>query len=300
MTAPLFATDEELDEIILGPESLVWQRFGDARLFLAAGYALMLQVAHPTVGSGVRDHSNFRSDPWGRLLRTVDYLTLLIYGGREAAAMGRRLRDMHKTIKGRNPDGSRYSALEPEPYAWVHATLIEGAIAAHLRFVGPLTSAEIQRFYSEYLPLGRLVGVRPDDLPADWPEFQRYVDRMISQRLERNETVDAVLETMSQPAPPPVPVVAGLWPLLKVPPAEVLHVATVGLMSPQLRRRLGIPWSRAREAELRVLGAAARAAGPILPQQLRNIGPPYLRWRAREIEAGPLGPGADRLTAAAA
>src|SRR5919197_141749 len=32
---------------------------------------------------------------------------------------------MHKRIKGVKPDGERYHALEPEAYAWVHATLAE-------------------------------------------------------------------------------------------------------------------------------------------------------------------------------
>src|SRR5687767_4469128 len=99
---PLLATEEELDEIILGPDSLVCRLFDDPRLFAASGYALLLQVAHPTVGAGVRDHSTFEQDPWGRLLRTVDYLYLLTYAGREAAAVGRRLREVHKQIKGEN------------------------------------------------------------------------------------------------------------------------------------------------------------------------------------------------------
>ena len=128
-------------ELVLGPDSLSWNVLGDARIYFAAGFALVLQVAHPTVGSGVRDHSTFQQDPWGRLLRTMDYLNLLAYGGSEAVAVGRRLRELHKPIKGINTDGSRYHALEPEAYAWVHATLIEGAIAAHLRFIGPLSTA---------------------------------------------------------------------------------------------------------------------------------------------------------------
>jgi uncharacterized protein (DUF2236 family) len=289
--APIMPTDEELDEIILGPDSQVWRRFGDIRLFFAAGYALLLQVSHPTVGSGVRDHSTFEQDPWGRLLRTTDYLFLLVYGGREAAAMGRRLRGLHKAIKGTNADGSAYHALEPEAYAWVHATLIEGAIAAHRRFVGPLAAGEAERFYAEYLPLGRLVGVRPGDLPADWAGFRDYFETMIADRLERHETVDRVLSTLTTPGPPPsVPaVVQRFWRLLRVPPGEALRVSTLGLLPPVLRDRFGVEWGPIREAELRALGVTSRALGPLLPRRLRNMGPAYLRWRAEAIRRGPLG-----------
>ena len=76
-SSPLLPTDEEVERIVLGPDSLVWQRFDDIRMYFGAGYALLLQVAHSTVGAGVRDHSTFEQDPWGRLLRTVDYMMLI-------------------------------------------------------------------------------------------------------------------------------------------------------------------------------------------------------------------------------
>src|SRR5271166_4929316 len=47
------------------PLTITWQCASDARVILAAGYALLLQVAHPTVGAGVSEHSQFLLDPWG-------------------------------------------------------------------------------------------------------------------------------------------------------------------------------------------------------------------------------------------
>jgi uncharacterized protein (DUF2236 family) len=298
-SAPLLPTDEEVERIVLGPNSLVWQRFDDIRMYGGAGYALLLQVAHPTVGAGVRDHSTFELDPWGRLLRTVDYLMLITYAGREAAAVGRRLREVHKSIKGTNPDGSHYHALEPEAYAWVHATLFEAAIVAHLRFIGPLSSAQIEQLYDEYIPLGRLLGVRPDDLPDDWPRFRDYFRTMVHDRLERHETVDRVLRALTSPGPPPqLPAaVQRFWTLLRMPPAEALRIATVGLLPPVLRERFGVEWGALSQTEFRAMGAASRALGPILPSRLRNMGPSYLEWRAHEIARGPLGPGANGSTA---
>jgi uncharacterized protein (DUF2236 family) len=111
----------------------------DVRLMAGAGYALMLQVSHPVVGAGVSEHSNFRADPWGRLLRTLDFTTSMVYGGPELAwETGRRVRQMHKHIKGELPNGEPYHSLEPEAYAWVHATLADSIIRSHMRFVGPV------------------------------------------------------------------------------------------------------------------------------------------------------------------
>src|SRR6058998_3708472 len=116
--AGVFPSPEEAMRLAVGPESITWRRAGDARAMLGAGAALLLQVAHPTVAAGVREHSDFQRDPWGRLLRTLDFVNLLIYGGPEAAARtGRAVREMHKRIRGVAPDGTRYHALEPEAYA---------------------------------------------------------------------------------------------------------------------------------------------------------------------------------------
>ncbi len=289
------ATDEELEEIILGPGSLVWRLFDDPRLFAASGYALLLQVSHATVGDGVRDHSTFEQDPWGRLLRTIDYLYLLTYAGREAAAVGRRLREVHKPIKGTNADGSKYHALEPDAYLWVHATLLEGAVRAYLRFVGPLTPDETERIYSEYMPLGRLLGIRIDEMPPTWGDFLDYFDDTVENTLVHHETVDRVMRSFEAPGRPPQlpPSLEGLWKLLRIPPARALRVTTTGMLPPTLRERFGLSWTKVNELEFRGLAAASRAAGPAIPGRLKNIGPEYLRWRAEDIARGPLGAGAD-------
>ncbi len=292
-------SDEEVAELILGPESLSWRRLGDPRYFFGAGYALLLQVSHPTVGSGVRDHSNFQSDPWGRLMRTTDYLYLLVYGGAAAGPMGRRLRELHKSIKGVNPDGTRYHALEPEAYAWVHATLIEATFVTGERFVGGISAADRERLYAEYMPLGRLVGVRPGDLPETLPEFRDYVQTMINDRLVRHETVDVLIDLLDRPEPPGLPVIDQLWPLLRVAPSRALKTATLGLLPPLLRDRFGVQWGDAQQAELRALGAASRALTPVIPARLRNVGPEYLRRRREAIARGPLGDERDQLATAA-
>ena len=296
---PILPSEEEAEQVLLGPDSLVWRKLGDPRYFFGAGYALMLQVAHPTVGSGVRDHSNFQEDPWGRLMRTTDYLFLLVYGGKAAVPMGRRLRDMHKPIKGVNPDGTRYHALEPEAYAWVHATLIEASFAAGERFVGQTTAYERDRLYAEYMPLGRLVGVRPGDLPESRADFHDYVDTMIAERLVRHETVDLLLSLLDRPDAPGLPVIDQLWPLLRIAPSRALKAATLGLLPPILRERFGVRWGDRQQTELRALGRASRALTPVMPARLRCVGPEYLRMRREAIAKGALGSEAEPVPAAA-
>jgi uncharacterized protein (DUF2236 family) len=261
---------------------------GDVRLLNTAGWALVMQVSHPTVGAGVREHSNYAEDPWGRLTRTLDFVNLMVYGTPEQAeATGRNVRAMHKRIKGVTPEGRRYHALEPEAFAWVHATLIEGIVIGHRRFIGPLSAPTIERMYDEWLEIGHKLGVREQDLPPTWNEFRVYFDHMLAERLEDNDVVHGVLKVLSRPKAPPIPMLKDpAWRIASRPLARAGALAMKGLLPPLLRERFGLRWTRAQALELDALAAASRAAGPLLPARARDFGPTYLEWRKEAIERG--------------
>ena len=285
----MFPTDSELDALIVGPESVSWQITSDPRLYAVMLYPLLLQVAHPTVGAGVRDYSDFEHRPWDRLMKTIDYVSLLVYGGRDAVAAGRRLREMHKAFRGVREDGERYTALEPEAYAWVHATLIDTYVRGHAQFGRRLSPSQTERFYAEYRGLGRLIGVREQDLPDRWSGFQAYFERMTREALTRTSSVDTVLGAIGHAPPPPVRVPDLVWRALRLPASRVLWLGGVGLMPQQLRARLGIGWGRPDEAQFRTLGRLSRGLTPLMPERLRVMGPAQLRWRREAIAHGPLG-----------
>ncbi len=270
------------------PVPVARRRSSDARVALAAGAALVLQVAHPTVAAGVREHSDFEREPWGRLLRTLDYATLLVYGGPEASARtARATRELHRRIRGVTPEGRRYSALEPEAYAWVHATLVEMVVAAHAVFGRPLAPGEVERLYAEWRALGGPLGVRERDLPATWAGFRAYVDATVAGTLEDGDVVQAVLRTLARPVAPPVPVVpAAAWRPVLAPASALAGLTTAALLPPVLRERVGLPWTARHTAALRAVATVTRHATPPV---LRCTGPLYLRVRRRAIAAGPFG-----------
>jgi len=290
MTSTLFPSEQEARSLIVGPDSVSWRVVSDSRIYVALLYPLLLQVAHPTVGAGVRDFSDFEARPWNRLMRTIDYVNLLVYGGPEAIDVGRRLRAFHKGFRGTREDGRPYYALEPEAYAWVHATLIDVYVTAHAHFGRPMSPDQRERFYQEYRGLGRLLGVREADLPPDWQAFRAYFDEMLEQRLTRTESVDRVLDSVRGPVPSPLPVPGALWRAVRIPARRALLLAGLGLLPAKLRERFGIRWSRREEAEFRSLSATSRALTPLMPPRLRVTGPDQLRWRRRAIASGPLSP----------
>jgi uncharacterized protein (DUF2236 family) len=286
----LFPSEEDAAGLLVGPESVAWSFGSDPRLYLGMLYPLLLQVADPVVGAGVRDFSDFDVRPWARLIGTLDYVTLLIYGGRDAAAMGRRLRAMHKQFRGVREDGKPYYALEPDAYAWVHATLIEAYVAGHANFGRPMTAVERDRFYHEYRGLGRFVGVREADLPEDWGGFRDYFDEFVENRLVRTASVERVLRSVTH-AQPPMPMPDTVWRAIRLPARKALWLGSIGAAGPRLREKLGIPWSGREETQFRRLSAVSRGATPLMPRALRTVGPAQLRMRRQAIARGPLGPG---------
>jgi uncharacterized protein (DUF2236 family) len=174
----------------------------------------------------------------------------------------------------------------------VHATLLDSYVSGHAQFGRPLSHEQVERFYREYLGLGRLVGVRASDLPPDWRGFRVYFERTVEEELEHTESVDRVLAAVGHAAFPDVPFVPDLfWKALRLPAGRALYVCGVGLLPPALRERLGARW-RSREArEFRMIGAASRRLTPVMPQQLLVSGPAHLRWRRKAIARGPLGDG---------
>lgn len=288
LTTTVLPTPEEIPDLVAKPGSVLWRYGGDARLVGAGAYAILLQVGHPTVGAGVSEHSDFRADPWGRLLRTLDYSYSMTYGGPDLAGeMGRRIREMHKHIKGVKPDGERYHALEPEAYAWVHATLAHSIVRTHELMGTPIPADELDVFYSEWRRGGRLIGVRERDLPETWDEFGEYFEWMVAERLERTPAVDEVIESLAAPTRPDLPFLPETaWRLARIPAAHQITLITGGLLSPRLRNLYGVEWTTSKQRQLQILAAASRAATPLLPGTLRNVGPSYLRWRREALARG--------------
>ena len=216
------------------PGTITWCRAGDPRLLLAAGYALLLQSAHPTVGAGVSEHSQFQRDPWGRLLRTLDYAYTMVLrrpAGRRRDGQSDPL--VPQTNQGRQAGRQRYHALEPAAYAWVHATLAEAIVTGHERFGRPFTDDQCERFWAEWRSLGRLLGIRECDLPTDWSSFREYVDGMVARELRRTVAVEEVNAALARPAPPAVVAQYHLiWPIARVQLGHFLGLSTVGLLPP--------------------------------------------------------------------
>jgi uncharacterized protein (DUF2236 family) len=256
----------------LGPDSVAWQVVGDRRLLLGAGTALLLQVAHPVIGAGVHDHSNYTEDPWGRLDRTVDSLLAQVFGGPEAIVEAGRLREMHKAFKGVDHHGERYHALNPEAYWWVHGSTFWTILRMQDVFVHPLSRNEKRRFYTEWRRLGLMLGLREHHMPEDLEGFETYFDEVVANRLEDNRTVRELLGSITMRDTPPPPwwfLPETLWRPVRPAGGNVLTLCAIGLLPGALRDRLCLKWTDRDERNLRRLGTLAKTAGARTPARIR-------------------------------
>src|SRR5918995_5645821 len=102
-----------------GADSISWRISRESVLLLGGGRALILQVAHPGVAAGVAQHSDYRTDPWGRVYRSVDTALRIAFGDAETSlAAAERLRRGH--TRGGGGPGRRGppSAARPPPLVW--------------------------------------------------------------------------------------------------------------------------------------------------------------------------------------
>lgn len=270
-------------EGVFGPSSVLWQVDREAALFLGAGRALLLQLAHPWVAAGIAQHSTTLADPLGRFHRTFATMFTLVFGDREQSlAAARRLHRRHEVIQGRLPGpagrfeaDSAYRANEASALMWVHATLVETALMARNLVLSALSPEERERYYQECRLLGSMFGLSEEDQPRDWHGFTTYCRSMWSSDIltvtpEARFIAEQVLRG------------AGSW--LHAP--GWYHALTAHLLPEPVRDGFGLVYTddeRRRAARaLRWL----RRAYPLLPRHLRYVGPYQeaagrLRGRAR-------------------
>lgn len=281
----------EIAALLPGARSILRRRVSDPRMLVgAAGYALTMQVAHPQVGAGVRDHSTYAADPWGRAFRTADYVFLLSYGDAATVeALARNLRVMHRPIRGTDHHGRRYRALEPSAYAWVHATIGESVVRGHDVMGTTFTVDQREEFWASWLSLGDVLGVRRGELPESWAAFQDYLADKIENVLEDNDVVQGLLRASHHAAggSPFGWLPDGVFGVAGRPLGHALRFLGAGMLPPVLRERFGFRWTPAHQAAFAAYCAASKASTPVLPRALRQVGP--LALRVRRGQVGPFG-----------
>ncbi len=255
-------------------DSVVRRVNAEPALFLAAGRALLLQLAHPAVAQGVADHSDFQSNPFRRLQGTLEATYAVVYGSEElAAAVGRRIQRIHDFVT-----GTSYRANDPANLLWVHATLTDSALRAYTDMVEELSPADAATYYREMMLVAEVFGLPLADQPANLDEFRAYVDEMVA-TLEVSDDGRRLGGDVLYPSLP-----VGLR--VALAPALALHrLVAVGTTPEPLREQFGFAWDRSREQQLARVQSTASRAFALAPRPLRTT-PGWLNGRLLLWQAG--------------
>jgi len=231
------------------PTSLFWRVNRELLINLAGGRALLLELAHPLVATGVAQHSGFQQHPFRRLWRTMQVMTQLTFGNEEERSHAlRAFHGCHKNVQGRLPKGegryeggSHYHAEHPELKLWVLATLIDSALLAHEVFISPLSPSDKQSYYEDCKPMASLLGIPSSLRPASYEAFQQYLDEMLeSEILHVGENARQIVAALLQPR----------W---FRPVVQAAHFFGTGLLPERVRAMYNLRWDKNEEERLRRL-----------------------------------------------
>jgi uncharacterized protein (DUF2236 family) len=270
--------DPAADLGLFGPGSVTWRLHEEPILIVAGLRSLYLQALHPRAMAGVAQNSHYKTDPWGRLVRTSMYVGTTIYGTTaEAEAAGSRLRRLHARMTARDPEtGEEFRVDDPHLLRWVHVTEVESFVTTARRAGAALSDADVDAYYTEQRRAAELVGLDPASVPGSAAEVAAYYESI---RPELRLTKEAA-ETMVFLTAPPVPWKLSLpWKLtLELGPPRlayfVIATTALGLLPPWARRLYGGLGLRAADLTASVSVRAMRAALAAVPRRFVE-GPLY-------------------------
>jgi uncharacterized protein (DUF2236 family) len=190
------------DDALFERDAVVWRVHGDVTTMMVGGVAsLLLQMLHPAVLAGVWDHSSFRGDMLGRLRRTARFIALTTFGHRdEAEAAIARVRDVHRHVRGVLPDGTAYTADDPDLLLWVHATETICFLDAWIRYAEPaMTATDQDLYFAEVALVAQALGAV--DVPDTRAGIVALIERLRPQLRVDDRTHEVARLVLDQRAP---------------------------------------------------------------------------------------------------
>ncbi len=252
-------------------ESVARRVHGERSVGLLYGQrALLIGALEPLTYTGTMLSTKSGDRPFERLVRTAKAQEAIFLGTKEEAdRVLARVRRRHERVVGTLPEpagahaaGAPYSALDPELMLWTLAVIADSGRAMYETMVRPLSPAEREGLWQDYLRFGELFGMPRDAAPASYPEFAAWWEERL-----RSPDLHATPHALAF-----APLVAFEQP---VPRSARLNLATQnlvikGTLPPRVREIFGIAWGGRQERAFRAFTASHRRAHDLLPRRVRR------------------------------
>jgi uncharacterized protein (DUF2236 family) len=193
------------DDGLFGPASVTWRVMSSRIMWVAVVRALYLQALHPRVIRGTLQNAPTITDPidaWARLRRTRLFIETRTFGTTaEAERAGRRVRKIHETLTGTDPDGTLFRIDDPELLLWVHCGEVASAVDIARRSRLPFSAADLDAFVNEQRTSAVLIGIDRAATPASTAELDAYYQEIKPRLYACDEAKESLRLTIHPPVP---------------------------------------------------------------------------------------------------
>jgi uncharacterized protein (DUF2236 family) len=232
--------------------------------------ALGIGAIAPLNFIGTLRHTRARDKPFQRLVHTAKAFETIFFGSRaEADEVLEAVDRLHQRVEGELPEdagpfrkGTPYSAFDPELMLWTVAVIADSAEVFYELFVAPLSGAQRDRLWSDYVRFGELFGMPRDAAPGSHAEFRDWYEARLASH-EAHLTDDA--RYVGSAIMFEIPVPPSRWAAMRVH-----NLIMLGSLPPRVRELYGLRWSPAHAAAYRATVAAVRAPRPLAPRRMRT------------------------------
>ena len=158
---------------------------GDRAVGLLYGQrALLIGALEPLTYTGTMLSTKAGEWPFTRLARTAKIQETVFLGTRaEADKALAAVHRLHARINGSleeaagpHPAGAAYSAFDPELMLWTLAVIADSGRAMYEAMVRPLSEAEREALWQDYVRFGELFRLPASEVPGSYPEFRAWFD----------------------------------------------------------------------------------------------------------------------------
>lgn len=246
------------------PEYDVGAHLDGSAAFFGAAANVIMQLSHAPVGYGVVestvDSGKVMVHPIKRTRTTLTYLAVAMLGSDdERAAYREAVNHQHRAVRSTAASPVRYNAFDPRLQLWVAACLYWGSRDLYERMHGPMPAEQAEAFYRHAARFGTMLQMPESMWPADRAAFDRYWETQLAAahidppiRAYFDDLVDLRM------FPQPVPLLFGKFHRWMV----------AGLLPPNLRAQMQMPWSERDDALLARLLRTVGAVEQRVPRQL--------------------------------
>lgn len=232
--------------------------------------ALAIGALHPVAFTGTLENTAGRLRPFRRLAHTGKVFEEIFFGTREEADKALAfVHRLHSRVKGELPEdagpypqGTPYSAFDPELMFWTMAVIADSAPYFYELFVRKLSDEEHEQLWQEYILFGELFGMPRDAAPPTYREWRAWWNETLhSDKMHLTPDGREVGYATAFEIP---------LPATHQPAKRVHDLIMLGSLPEVVREHYGLRWTRAQELAFRATVRSMRAARPFTPSVIRR------------------------------